>query len=183
MPDNGLRGPGAKTISARTLYELHQAVDRTYRLSISLPTVPLVAFEQETADLPRDTESERVVVMRVGQEIFRKALMDYWGGTCPLTGIKDPALLRASHIVPWAECETDSLRLDVHNGILLSSLWDAAFDAGLVSFNSTGEPIVSPALSANAFQALQLDKFPLLKGLTPAHNRMLMRHREKHGLD
>jgi hypothetical protein len=96
-----LRGPGVKTIAARNLYELHQALDRTYRLSISLPTVPLVNFEQETADLPRTTESERLVVMRVGQEIFRKALMDYWKSTCPLTGITDPALLRASHIVPW----------------------------------------------------------------------------------
>ena len=130
LPNSGLRGPGAKTIVARTLYELHQALDRTYRLSVSLPTVPLVAFEQETADLPRDTEAERLVVMRVGQDIFRKALMDYWNGTCPLTGITDPALLRASHIVPWSECETDSLRLDVYNGILLSSLWDAAFDGG-----------------------------------------------------
>ena len=28
----------------------------------------------------------------------------------------------------------DALRLDVHNGLLLSALWDAAFDAGLISF-------------------------------------------------
>ena len=49
----------------------------------------------------------------------------------PLTGITDEALLRASHIVAWADCETDALRLDVHNGLLLSALWDAAFDAGL----------------------------------------------------
>ena len=46
------------------------------------------------------------------------------GGRCPLTGITDPALLRASHIVPWAECD-DAQRLDVHNGLLLSALWDA----------------------------------------------------------
>jgi hypothetical protein len=118
LPESKLSGPGAKTIAVRTLYELHQALDRTYRLSVSLPTVPLVAFEHETADLPRTTEAERLVVMRVGQEIFRKALMDYWNGTCPLTGITDPALLRASHIVPWADCETDSLRLDVYNGFL-----------------------------------------------------------------
>ena len=38
------------------------------------------------------------------------------------TGITDPALLRASHIVPWAECG-DAQRLDVHNGLLLSALW------------------------------------------------------------
>ena len=43
--------------------------------------------------------------------------MKYWRGRCPLTGITDPALLRASHIVPWEECETDAQRLDVHNGL------------------------------------------------------------------
>jgi HNH endonuclease len=57
--------------------------------------------------------------------------MDYWGARCPITGITDPTLLRASHIVPWAECG-DEHRLDVHNGLLLSG--DAAFDTGLVSF-------------------------------------------------
>jgi hypothetical protein len=182
LPETGLRGPGARTIAARTLYELHQAIDRTYRLSISLPTVPLIAFEQETADLPRTTEAERLVVMRVGQKIFRKALMDYWNGTCPLTGITDPALLRASHIVPWAECETDSLRLDVYNGFLLSSLWDAVFDAGLVSFRCDGAPIVSSALSVNALRALRINESPVLKGIKYAHDLMLVRHREKHNL-
>lgn len=180
FPESTLEGPGAKTIVAQTLYELHQALDRTYRLSISLPTVPLVVFERETFDLPRTTEAERLVVVRVGQEIFRKALMDYWNGTCPLTGITDPALLRASHIVPWAECETDSLRLDVYNGFLLSSLWDAAFDAGVITFSSEGLPIASTVLSANAFRALRLDESPVLRGITHAHNLMLRRHRAKH---
>jgi predicted restriction endonuclease len=120
--------------------------------------------------------------MRVGQEIFRKAQMDYWNGTCPLTGITDPALLRASHIVPWAECETDSLRLDVYNGFLLSSLWDAVFDAGLVSFRSDGTPIVSSALSMNALHALRLNESPLLSGITHAHDLMLARHRARHNL-
>jgi putative restriction endonuclease len=63
--------------------------------------------------------------------------MDYWGGRSPLTGITEPVLLRASHILPWAQ-STDEQRLDVYNGLLLSALWDAAFDAGLVSFGDNG---------------------------------------------
>ncbi|WP_246176464.1 HNH endonuclease [Rhodovulum strictum] len=35
--------------------------------------------------------------------------------------------LTASHIIPWKDCTTDAERLDVHNGLLLSALWDAAF--------------------------------------------------------
>jgi predicted restriction endonuclease len=72
--------------------------------------------------------------------------MDYWGGRCALTGITEPVLLRASHIVPWADCN-DEQRLDVHNGLLLSAFWDAAFDKGLVSFDDNGRPLPSPKLS------------------------------------
>jgi hypothetical protein len=69
--------------------------------------------------------------------------MDYWGARYPITGITDPALLRASHIVPWVECD-DAQRLDVHNGLLFSALWGAAFDTGLVSFANDGTVLASP---------------------------------------
>jgi putative restriction endonuclease len=51
--------------------------------------------------------------------------------------------------VPRAECD-DAQRLDVHNGLLLSALWDAAFDAGLISFADDGTVLASPELSATA---------------------------------
>jgi hypothetical protein len=175
-------GPGVYTCLFETLAQLHHAIGRVYRLSISLPQIPLADFEKQTSNLPRTTEAERLVVMRVGQEIFRKALMEYWNGTCPLTGITDPALLRASHIVPWAECESDALRLNVYNGLLLSSLWDAAFDAGLVSFTADGVPLHSSALSESAALALCLATNPVLQGLTPQHEASLKRHRAKHGV-
>jgi hypothetical protein len=175
-----LPGPGVHTCLFQTLSELHHAIDRSYRLSISLPQIPLVNFEQQTSNLPRSTETERLVIMRVGQEIFRKALMEYWNGTCPLTGITDPALLRASHIVPWAECETDALRLNVYNGLLLSSLWDAAFDAGLVSFTADGVPLHSSMLSEGAALTFGLATHPVLQGLTPQHEALLKRHRATH---
>ena len=73
-----------------------------YALGVSLPDAPLREFETRAADLPGTTEAERLVVLRIGQNIFRASLMDYWQGRCPLTGISDRPLLRASHIVPWA---------------------------------------------------------------------------------
>ncbi len=71
-----------------------------------------------------------------------------------MTGITDEPLLRASHIVAWADCETDALRLDVHNGLLLSALWDAAFDAGLISFADDGAALSSPRLTSSAAAVL-----------------------------
>ena len=73
----------------------------------------------ETAG-PGGTEAEAIVRRRSGQDVFRRALMRYWNGQCPLTGITEPAMLRASHIVPWAECASDAEWLDVHNGLLLA---------------------------------------------------------------
>ena len=51
-----------------------------------------------------------------------------------------PALLLASHIIPWTACETDAERLNPDNGLILSALWDAAFDKGLVSFTDAAIP-------------------------------------------
>ena len=134
---------------------LFEAVGEVYRKSVSLPTVPLEQFENETAHLG-NTEAERIENVRIGQDIFCKALLAYWKDTCPITGITDSALLRASHIIPWARCESDAERLDVHNGLLLSSLWDAAFDQGLVTFDDEGRPVASSDLTDAAIAALQL---------------------------
>jgi hypothetical protein len=40
-------------------------------------------FHAKTAGLSRTTEAERLVIQRIGQNVFRDALMDYWGGRCP----------------------------------------------------------------------------------------------------
>jgi hypothetical protein len=176
----GVPNPGAAIFVFKTLTELHAALDRVYKLAVSLPEAPLQRFRAATAALPRTTEAERLVIMRIGQEMFRDALMDYWGGRCPLTGITDPALLRASHIVPWSDC-TDAQRLDVHNGLLLSALWDAAFDKGLVSFNDDGTLRLSSSLSEAARQALDVAHAPPLPGLRDAHRANLAAHRARHG--
>ncbi|MDR3422489.1 MAG: HNH endonuclease signature motif containing protein [Candidatus Acidoferrales bacterium] len=173
-------GPGTATFIYETLTQLHAALDRVYKLAMSLPDAPLLRFRAETAKLPRTTEAERLVVPRIGQNLFRDALMDYWGGRCPLTGITEPALLRASHIVPWADCN-DEQRLNVHNGLLLSALWDAAFDCGLVSFADDGTSRASSSLSAAARQALAIDAAPALGGLRDAHRANLAAHRARHG--
>ena len=183
QPLSGIPSPGFATFAFAYLHELYATLDRVYKLGVSLPDVPLKAFEKATADLPRTTEAERLTVERIGQNLFRQALMEYWNGRCPLTGITDPALLRASHIVPWAECETDALRLDVHNGLLLSALWDAAFDAGLISFADDGTVLRSPSLTSEAAAALNLASSASLAGLTDHHRSNLSRHRARYGLE
>jgi len=169
-------GPGRVRLAFENLGLFYAALHRIYELSVSLPDAPLREFEGRVAGLPRSTEAERLLVQRIGQDVFRARLMDYWRGNCPLTGIGDRALLRASHIVPWAECETDMERLNVHNGLLLSALWDAAFDRALVTFNDDGEPVFSAQLSASARAELRW-QHPI--PLTDGHRQRLAHHRQR----
>jgi len=173
-------GPGVVTFEFDSLDALYSALETLYRLGVSLPDSPLREFRDVTSHLPRETETQRLVIQRVGQEVFRKALIAYWGGRCPLTGIKDVQLLRASHIVPWAECDTDQQRLDVHNGLLLSALWDAAFDAGLVAFDDDGSVLYSRSLGEAAVTSLSLGNVGKLPALTAAHRTNLAWHRAYH---
>lgn len=176
FPVADVSGPGRTRFAFDTLGVLYAVLHRVYELGTSLPDAPLREFEQCIADMSRTTEAERLVVQRIGQDIFRARLMDYWQGRCPLTGISDTALLRASHIIPWSECESDAERLNVHNGLLLSALWDAAFDRALVTFDDDGTPAFSPGLSAQARSELRWSS-PI--ALTDEHRRRLACHRER----
>ena len=167
-------GPGLARFAFATLGELYPVLARVYALAASLPDTPLQNFLTKTKDMPSTTEAERLVVQRVGQDVFRDGLMKYWNGQCPLTAITEPALLRASHIKPWAACESDAERLDVHNGLLLSALWDAAFDRGLVTFEDDGAPRFSAKLGEAARNELRwMQPVPL----TEQHRENLIWHR------
>jgi hypothetical protein len=95
-----VRGSRRSDLRLSTIKELHVALDHVYKLAMNLPETPLDRFKAKTTNLPRTTEAERWVIQRIGQDAFRSALMDYWNGRCSLTGITDPAVLRASHICP-----------------------------------------------------------------------------------
>ena len=82
-------------------------IRRAAALIRALPDTPLATYRERTKSMPTSTEVERIAKQRVGQDIFRASLDDYWFGRCPITGISDRVLLRASHTKPWADCETD----------------------------------------------------------------------------
>ncbi|MER8565939.1 HNH endonuclease [Mesorhizobium sp. M0924] len=181
LASSDTNGPGLARYRCEALSELYDAIAEAYRLGDSLPDAPLQQFESAVKGLSGTTEAERLVIQRVGQDIFRRSLLRYWRDRCPLTGIREPALLRASHIVPWALCDSDAQRLDVHNGLLLSALWDAVFDAGLVSFSDDGAALFSPSLGERARLALRAEASEQLVGLTSTHFENLAWHRTRHG--
>ena len=157
---------------------LHRLVRRAFQLSRALPHEPHKVFQERIVNLPRGTEAERLVIQRVGQDVFRDGLLDYWEGRCAITGLAVPALLRASHIKPWADCETDTERLDVFNGLLLAPHLDAAFDRGFITVEDNGHITVSRALATEARKLLGLHRPLRARGLADGHRAYLPWHRE-----
>ncbi|MBP2277006.1 HNH endonuclease [Sphingomonas sp. PL20] len=174
-----LRSPplGFAAFSVSDTMPLHRLVREMWQLARALPIEPLRVFEAETRSLPRTTEIERLVIQRVGQNIFRDALFAYWGGVCAVTGVSEPRLLRASHIKPWAQCETDGERLDVYNGLLLAAHLDAAFDAGLIAFEESGEILISDNLTESDRRAMNINSRLVLRQVAIGHHEKLAWHR------
>lgn len=148
--DNPLRAEGYG--------ELYAVLRRTAAHARTKPNRVADEFKRKTAAMPKTTEAERLVVQRVGQGLFRGALLDYWHGKCCVTGLDVPELLRASHIKPWTDCETDNERLDVFNGLLLAPHLDAMFDRGWMTLMPDGTVSFSASLSAQARAALGVDR-------------------------
>lgn len=164
--------------------ELGQLLRSAANMARSLPDAPEVRFEKTVAEeiaqsgIIRGTEAERVIRQRIGQDIFRESLMDYWGGACAVTGIAVPELLRASHIKPWAECETDSDRLNVFNGLLLCAHIDALFDRHLITFDESGTARFAPQINAHVRATLGLSEPLRLRWLRQEHEPFLAQHRQ-----
>ena len=122
-----------------------------------------------------------MVRQRVGQQAYRQAMLDYWGSACAVTGLALPQALRASHAKPWAECTTDTERLDVYNGFLLSAHLDALFDSFLISFSEEGLLIVSERITPpdRALMGLGLPGSLRLRWVARQHQAYLGFHRER----
>ena len=135
----------------------------------------------KTADIQKylslsSSEREAIVKARVGQGRFRQSLIEYWS-TCGVTGCKDDALLRASHIKPWSKATLEE-RIDLYNGLLLSPTLDACFDSGYVSFDDEGGILISEKLTADDAKALGIRSNMCLRRVEPKHKKYLAFHRE-----
>lgn len=170
------------TFQATGEASLGRLLRRAAELAMSLPNQAAEHYAVEIAKLdanpPSTTEVLALVKQRRGQDLFRKALMDYWGGACAVTGIAIPELLRASHAKPWAKCDTDQERLNVFNGFLLCAHLDALFDQGLMTFDDQATPIYSSKLDTETRSKLSLGPDLKLRWITAQHAPFLSWHRQ-----
>lgn len=158
---------------------LHRLLERIAAMWRVVAGSGLRNFEEKGSKLPNTTEAIRLAVQRVGQDIFRASLLEYWGGRCAVNGLDVPELLHASHIKPWADCASDAERLDVFNGLLLAPHLDALFDGGWVTFLSSGQMRISDELDVASWACLGISGTEVIPGLTDRHQAYLAWHRER----
>ena len=173
MPPLGMASLGL----ARGAAHIYEALHVLHSLLVH-PVAGLSAkVEARLAAIP-ETERTREVRQRVGQDVFREALMDLWQGRCAVTGLAlPPQLLRASHAKPWA-IANHSERLDPFNGLLLSIHLDAMFDTGLIAFSGEGRLLCSRLLDASVRRHYSIADGLQLRTHSPGHAPYLAWHRE-----
>ena len=97
---------------------------------------------QELEHFPEGRTRPATVRARVNQGFFRTAVLAAYDFRCCITGLSLPALLCASHIVPWAVDIKN--RTNPRNGLCLNAIHDRAFDCGLLTVTSELRVKLSP---------------------------------------
>lgn len=97
---------------------------------------PITVINQVSeADIFKEGKTkEQLVKTRVNQSFFRSTILASYNFTCCVTGMQQPELLVAGHIVPWSLNEKN--RLNPRNGILINTLHDRAFENGLITIDT-----------------------------------------------
>jgi hypothetical protein len=172
----GIRGlEGASALDRTVWAEFHNDLNETVPASEEALRVLFHADEQSELEvLPKEgirirkrppagpTETIVPVKQRRGQEFFRDAVLNNFGGRCGVTGLAIRELLIASHILPWGSHPDQ--RLNVRNGLSLSRLHDAAFDRGLIAFDDNLRLLLSARLQAELPQRAVAENFAAYAG-------------------
>jgi len=136
----------------------------------------------ESCDFTGDTKKSSVEV-RLKQSFFRQAILSSYQSRCCMTGLDDPRLLIASHIVPWNKDKAN--RLNPSNGLCLSALHDRAFDQGLITVTPDWKIRISKSLSHSkntfckmAFLALEGKSISLPEKFMPSKEFLIFHNGE-----
>ena len=107
-----------------------------------------LAFSQTAEQsLPGSAErryASRTVQQRLHQASFREAVLMAYGGRCALTGLPEPRLIDAAHII--VDGDEALGQPIVPNGLPLSKIHHAAFDANLIGIAPDYKIHISEAL-------------------------------------
>lgn len=170
-------GPDREGNSRTAIKFFFKRVGKILNYPIEKPPLTLDPnINLRTRNIPTETERKGLVNSRVGQGAYRKSILYRWDFKCAVTNYFSKEILIASHIVPWKNA-TNEERLDVHNGILLSPVYDALFDTHLISFENSGKIILSDALTKTNYSELGVTGKEHIKNMSIENHSYLERHR------
>lgn len=148
--------PEDKQLDQTPFYYFRILLDYQFRSFVHPNNLELTVIEEPV--VPEIVE-ELKKLYRIGQERYRKAVIDYMP-QCPFSKITDERLLIASHIKPYNVCKKqkrDDQALDHLNGLSLSPTYDRLFDQGYITFSDEGELICGTQLSAYTWEKLNIN--------------------------
>ena len=108
----------------------------------------------QTKTLPATTR-DALIKARIGQGLFRRKVASI-EHRCRITGVSYPTHLFASHIKSWRE-STNEERLSGENGLMLTPSIDHLFDRGFISFEDSGELMISDVAHKESVQRMGVD--------------------------
>jgi hypothetical protein len=182
------------------LAAISDALASSIRRAVGIEAAPLQAEEGGNStnieiDLPGVEEWERIECQRIESaaipETDRLALIRARLGQgrfkenvsrieicCRLTRVSNPVHLIASHIKPWRESSNEE-RLAAGNGLLLTPSIDHLFDRGFISFEDTGQTLISPVADPDSLRRMgvNVESPPRVGGFNSDQRYFLQHHR------
>lgn len=106
-----------------------------------------ISETDKTIERSEEIGIDRVALakLRGNQGTFRNKLLHRYSG-CVLCKVSEHSILVASHIKPWCDCKPEE-KIDVNNGFLLCPNHDKLFDQGYISFDDSGQILISSSLT------------------------------------
>jgi putative restriction endonuclease len=155
-------------------------------LRARLAFAPPAQSNEGVPTVPERRYGLRLVKQRLHQATFREAVLAAYGGRCAVSGLPEPRLLDAAHII--VDLDEQLGQPIVGNGLPLSKIHHAAFDANLIgidpdfSIHVSDEllsmndgPMLEQGLTALAGRSIRL---PLRRADYPDRDRLAQRFTE-----
>jgi putative restriction endonuclease len=137
-------------VANKTLFELKLVPDfdgySTKPVEVELVSELENEVQAYEPKIPLHTTVEKMVKVRIGQQRFKRDVLNDCGRVCPFTKITDESLLIAGHIKPWAK-SNDEEKLDPKNGLLFTPTFDRMFNNGFITFRDDTKLVISPLVS------------------------------------
>ena len=135
-------------------------------------------------DLPIGTEREIVIKQRINQTFFRQSVLSAYNFRCCISGVNNPELLEACHIIEWSKDVLN--RTNPKNGLCMNPFFHKAYDKHLIGITPDLKVVISDELLSdtmtaqfrNYLQEIDGSKISLPTKFRPNRNFLEIHHAE-----